>query len=111
VTAQSVTEPAVRVRGLEKSYKDLQVLRGVNLDVARGNILALLGSNGAGKTTVVKILSTLVTSDAGTASVNGFDVATQAAQARESFSPGSSPPSMRSSAAGRTSFSSPSCDT
>ena len=54
------------------------MLRGVDFDVARGSIFALLGSNGAGKTTVVKILSTLLKADAGTASVNGFDVAAQA---------------------------------
>jgi ABC-2 type transport system ATP-binding protein len=77
---------AIRVHGLEKSFKDLKVLRGVDLEVARGSIFALLGSNGAGKTTVVRILSTLLKADAGTASVNGFDVATQAADVRESIS-------------------------
>ena len=77
---------AVVVRDLEKSYGDLQVLRGVDLDVTRGAIFALLGSNGAGKTTVVKILSTLLKADAGTALVNGFDVARQAADVRESIS-------------------------
>jgi ABC-2 type transport system ATP-binding protein len=82
----SAQGPAVHVKGLEKSYKELPVLRGVDFDVARGSIFALLGSNGAGKTTVVKILSTLLKADAGTASVNGFDVATQAADVRESFS-------------------------
>jgi len=62
------------------------VLRGVDFDVARGSIFALLGSNGAGKTTVVKILSTLLKADAGTASVHGFDVAKQSANVRESIS-------------------------
>jgi ABC-2 type transport system ATP-binding protein len=82
------TQPvqAIRVRDLEKSYKELRVLRGVDFDVARGSIFALLGSNGAGKTTVVNILSTLLKADAGTASVNGFDVATQAADVRQSIS-------------------------
>ncbi len=79
-------EPAICVQGLEKSYKELRVLRGVDFEVARGSIFALLGSNGAGKTTVVKILSTLLRADAGTARVNGFDVATQAAAVRESIS-------------------------
>jgi ABC-2 type transport system ATP-binding protein len=78
--------PAIRVRGLEKSYKDLQVLRGVDFDVAQGAIFALLGANGAGKTTLVKILATLLNADGGTAAVNGFDVATQAPEVRESFS-------------------------
>ena len=61
-------------------------LRGVDFEVARGSIFALLGSNGAGKTTVVKILSTLLKPDAGTVGVNGFDVATQPANVRESIS-------------------------
>ncbi|MEV4222058.1 ATP-binding cassette domain-containing protein [Nonomuraea sp. NPDC049725] len=77
---------AIQVQGLEKSYKDLHVLRGVDFTVARGSIFALLGSNGAGKTTAVKILSTLLKADAGTARVNGFDVATQAPDVRESIS-------------------------
>jgi ABC-2 type transport system ATP-binding protein len=84
MTAQSAQ--AIRVRGLEKSYQKLRVLRGVDFDVARGSIFALLGSNGAGKTTVVNILSTLLRADAGTATVDGFDVAAQGAQVRESFS-------------------------
>jgi ABC-2 type transport system ATP-binding protein len=86
MTAQAAAGPAIHVQGLEKSYGKLEVLRGVDFDVARGSIFALLGSNGAGKTTVVKILSTLLKCDAGTASVNGFDVATQSANVRESFS-------------------------
>jgi ABC-2 type transport system ATP-binding protein len=77
---------AIRVQGLEKSYKKLHVLRGVDFGVERGSIFALLGSNGAGKTTVVRILSTLLKADAGTASVDGFDVATQPANVRESIS-------------------------
>ncbi len=80
------TKTAIHVQGLEKAYKDLQVLRGVDFEVQRGSIFALLGSNGAGKTTVVKILSTLLKADAGTASVNGFDVAAQPANVRESIS-------------------------
>jgi ABC-2 type transport system ATP-binding protein len=78
--------PAIHVQGLEKSFKELRVLRGATFEVARGSIFALLGSNGAGKTTVVKILSTLLAADSGTARVNGFDVATQAAGVRESIS-------------------------
>ena len=62
------------------------MLRGVDFDVARGSIFALLGSNGAGKTTIVRILSTLLEPDAGTATVDGFDVATHPAQVRESIS-------------------------
>ena len=76
----------IRVQGVEKSYKNLKVLRGVDFEVQPGSIFALLGSNGAGKTTLVKILSTLLRPDAGTASVNGFDVVGRAGQVRESIS-------------------------
>lgn len=78
--------PAIRVQGMEKSYKDPHVLRGVDFDVAPGSIFALLGSNGAGKTTMVRILSTLLRADAGTATVNGFDVVTDPFRVRESIS-------------------------
>lgn len=77
---------AIRVQGLEKSYDDVDVLRGVDLAVTRGSIFALLGSNGAGKTTLVRILSTLLKPDAGRAGVNGFDVVAEAGQVRASIS-------------------------
>lgn len=78
--------PAIAVQGLRKSFRDVQVLRGVDFEVAAGSIFALLGSNGAGKTTVVRILSTLLKPDAGAAAVNGFDVALAADHVRESIS-------------------------
>ena len=81
-----VQGPPIHVQGLEKSYKELRVLRGVDFEVAPGSVFALLGSNGAGKTTVVKILATLLKADTGTARVHGFDVATRAADVRESIS-------------------------
>ncbi len=81
-----ITDPAIHVQGLEKSYQKLDVLRGVDFDVARGGIFALLGSNGAGKTTVVNILCTLLRADAGTVRINGFDPATQGAEVREAIS-------------------------
>jgi ABC-2 type transport system ATP-binding protein len=77
---------AIRVAGLEKSYGKLEVLTGVDLEVASGSIFALLGSNGAGKTTVIRILATLLRADGGTASVAGFDVATQGADVRRAIS-------------------------
>jgi len=80
------TATAIRVQGLEKSFKDVHVLRGVDFDVAGGSIFALLGSNGAGKTTVIKILSTLLAKDAGSAEVAGFDISTQPQSVRESIS-------------------------
>ncbi|GAA2751699.1 ABC transporter ATP-binding protein [Amnibacterium kyonggiense] len=77
---------AVAVRGLEKSFGDLHVLRGVDLEVAPGTVFALLGSNGAGKTTLVRILSTLLRMDGGEVAVAGFDVATRGADVRRSIS-------------------------
>ncbi|AIQ70779.1 ABC transporter ATP-binding protein [Paenibacillus graminis] len=77
---------AIQVKGLQKSYKQLHVLKGVDFEVEKGSIFALLGSNGAGKTTVVKILSTLLKPDSGTASVNGFDVAASPGDVRQAIS-------------------------
>src|SRR4030081_2499719 len=77
---------AIQGQGLRKSYKKLAVLKGVDFDVARGSIFALLGSNGAGKTTIVRILTTLLQPDGGTTRVNGFDVLSQPARVRESIS-------------------------
>ncbi|MEU7871854.1 ATP-binding cassette domain-containing protein [Dactylosporangium sp. NPDC049140] len=77
---------SIHVQGIEKSYRQLPVLRGVDFTVAPGSIFALLGANGAGKTTLIRILSTLLRADAGTARVNGFDVAAQAADVRASIS-------------------------
>ncbi|MGI8456551.1 MAG: ABC transporter ATP-binding protein [Propionibacteriaceae bacterium] len=86
MTTDRAFEPAIHVQGIEKSFKDLPVLRGVDFDVRGGSVFALLGSNGAGKTTLVRILSTLLKPDSGTATVHGFDVATNAADVRESIS-------------------------
>ena len=80
------TAPAIHVRGVEKSFKDVHVLRGVDFEVQAGSIFALLGSNGAGKTTLVRILSTLLKADAGSATVHGFDVEEKPGDVRESIS-------------------------
>lgn len=77
---------AIQVKGLQKSFKELHVLKGVDLEVERGSIFALLGSNGAGKTTIVKILTTLLKQDGGSAAVNGFDVAAKLDDVRRSIS-------------------------
>ncbi|MFT4201276.1 ABC transporter ATP-binding protein [Gordonia sp. (in: high G+C Gram-positive bacteria)] len=81
-----MTTPVIEVGGLTKSFGDNEVLRGVDFTVDRGSVFALLGSNGAGKTTIVKILSTLTGADGGTARVAGHDVAEQARAVRESIS-------------------------
>lgn len=74
------------VEDLYKSYKNFFVLRGVSFQVKRGSIFALLGSNGAGKTTIVKILTTLLKQDCGIAVVNGYDVSSNADAVRQTIS-------------------------
>lgn len=76
----------IRVAGVTKSFKDLQVLRGVDFEVEAGTIFALLGSNGAGKTTLIRILSTLLAADAGTAVIDDHDVVASPGAVRESIS-------------------------
>jgi ABC-2 type transport system ATP-binding protein len=79
-------EPAVEARGLRKAFGPVTVLDGVDLTVGAGTIFALLGPNGSGKTTIINILTTLIKADAGTATVSGFDVATQPGQVRKHIS-------------------------
>lgn len=79
-------EIAVSVKGLVKSYASVSVLKGVDFEVEKGSIFALLGSNGAGKTTIVRILATLLKQDGGTATVNGFNVSSNAREVRQSIS-------------------------
>ncbi len=81
-----MTDVVIEVKGLTKAFKETKVLTGVDLEVRRGEIFALLGSNGAGKTTMVHILSTLLNPDNGRAGVCGFDTAQQPARVREMIS-------------------------
>ena len=67
-------QSAIATTGLRKSFGDHLVLDGIDLDVGEGTIFALLGANGAGKTTIVQILSTLIGADAGALRVDGHDV-------------------------------------
>jgi len=77
---------SIQVQGLQKSYKQLHVLKGVDFEVEKGSIFALLGSNGSGKTTIVKILTTLLKQDSGNVTVNGFDVLSKPGSVRQSIS-------------------------
>lgn len=79
-------EKAIVVKGLRKSFKNTEVLKGVDLEVKRGEIFALLGSNGAGKTTIVRILATLLKPDGGNAFVGGFEVASKPEHVRRAIS-------------------------
>lgn len=77
---------AIQVNDLQKCYRHLQVLKGVDFEVKPGSIFALLGPNGAGKTTIVRILATLLKPDGGNVTVNGFDVTRNPGHVRQSIS-------------------------
>src|SRR3954466_8391920 len=77
-----MTEDAVVVEDLEKSYGSVRALCNVSFAARTGSVLGLLGPNGAGKTTAVRILTTLLKADAGTARVVGLDVERDAAELR-----------------------------
>ncbi len=79
-------DAAISINALKKSFGKIEVLKGVDLEVQPGEIFALLGSNGAGKTTIIRILATLLKQDSGTAAVNGFDVISKADFVRQSIS-------------------------
>ncbi len=80
-----MNDSAIIIEDLTKSFKDVEVLKGINLKVQRGTVLGLLGPNGAGKTTTVRILSTLLQPDGGKVIVNGHDVSSQADEVRKSI--------------------------
>jgi ABC-2 type transport system ATP-binding protein len=73
---------AIVARGLVKHYGDNVALGGIDIEVRAGTVTAVLGPNGAGKTTAVRILATLTDATAGTATVAGFDVATEGGEVR-----------------------------
>ena len=73
---------AIKASGLAKAYGDVVALNGIDIEVEQGTVLGLLGPNGSGKTTTVRILATLLQADSGTASVGGFDVASQPDEVR-----------------------------
>jgi ABC-2 type transport system ATP-binding protein len=76
----------IQVKGVKKAYKDVEVLKGVDFEVEQGAIFALLGSNGAGKTTMIRIMATLLKADAGSAQINGFDIEKNPGKIRGSIS-------------------------
>jgi ABC-2 type transport system ATP-binding protein len=77
---------AIEATGLSKRFGDLLAVDGLDLQVPAGSVFALLGPNGSGKTTTVRMLATLLHPDGGHARVNGYDVVTQAAQVRSTIS-------------------------
>lgn len=81
-----MSKDVISVKGLKKSFKEKEILKGVDFEVRRGEIFALLGSNGAGKTTIINILSTLMKADGGKVAICGFDVQHQSDHVRQSIS-------------------------
>jgi ABC-2 type transport system ATP-binding protein len=71
---KKMKESIIQIKGIKKAYKEVEVLKGVDFEVEQGGIFALLGSNGAGKTTMIRIMATLLKADAGSVVINGFDV-------------------------------------
>ncbi len=83
MTPSNEPPPAIRARGLRKTYGEVVALDGLDLDVPDGTVLALLGPNGAGKTTAVSILTTLLSADGGEGTVAGVDVLAEPGRVRE----------------------------
>jgi ribose transport system ATP-binding protein len=81
----STPEPLVRVRGLRKRFGGTLALAGVDLDIQRGSVLALLGHNGAGKSTIIKILAGVYRADEGDVTVAGHPLGTDGAARAMSF--------------------------
>jgi ABC-2 type transport system ATP-binding protein len=77
---------AIETSGLAKAFGSTRALGGIDLRIRRGSVYGLLGPNGAGKTTTIRVLATLLKADAGTATVLGHDVATEARAVREKVS-------------------------
>lgn len=84
--SSKIVKPVVSVKNLQKSFKNNEVLQGVDFEIQHGEIFALLGSNGAGKTTAISILSTLLKPDAGEMTIDGYDVSSQPEKVRQSIS-------------------------
>ncbi len=72
----------IRIENLNKTYKTIQALKDVNLEVNKGELFAFLGPNGAGKTTTIRILTGLTRLSSGTVSLNGFDVGNRSVESR-----------------------------
>lgn len=72
----------IEIANLEKRYRNVHALKGISFDIEQGDIFGFIGPNGAGKTTTIKILATLLTADAGSARIGGFDVQEQPDQVR-----------------------------
>ncbi len=79
-------QTAIEAQGLTKLFGDVRAVDGLDLHVPAGTVFSLLGPNGSGKTTTVRMLATLLKPDGGTARVNGYDIAHQGQKVRETIS-------------------------
>jgi ABC-type multidrug transport system ATPase subunit len=70
----NMAQLAVTAHGIEKHYGKVHALRGIDIEVGQGEIFALIGADGSGKTSLFRILTTLILPESGTATVDGFDV-------------------------------------
>lgn len=77
---------AITVDHLTKTYGDLDVLKGITLEIKRGEIFTLLGENGAGKSTLINILTTLASPTSGNATILGLDLRNDSDQVRDVIS-------------------------
>src|SRR5215218_4923248 len=71
---RNIGDKVISIRGLEKSFGDLSVLRGIDLDIYKGENVVVLGRSGTGKSVLIKIISGLLKPDRGTVNVLGFEV-------------------------------------
>ncbi len=78
-------ENVLEISGLKKSYGRIEAVRGIDLEVKRGELFAFLGPNGAGKSTTIEIISTLLEPDAGSVRVCGFELGREDAEIRKSI--------------------------
>jgi polar amino acid transport system ATP-binding protein len=83
MAAEMLTAPIVRIGGLRKKFGAHEVLRGVDLEVAAGEVIAIVGKSGSGKSTLLRCINGLETHEAGTIEVDGRPVAREAAALRE----------------------------
>ena len=88
-----IPQNAIEVRGLTKRYGTLTALEQITFEVRRGELFGLIGPDGAGKTTLFRLLATLLDPDEGSATVDGFDIVSQyrAIRSRGGYMPGRLP--------------------
>lgn len=80
-----MSKPIIEVKELQKTYDQVQAVKGISFDVNQGEIFGFVGPNGAGKTTSIGMLATLVSPTGGEAKLNGFDIKHQKSHVRESI--------------------------